>query len=214
MNGWASCAYGGGVVQSDDRTGPSLNLINRNVPQSNVTEPNKSNVVTVTVFGNLYEEKDTTDIAECVRPPACRLSYRLLATFLPEKQRLSPAKNFYSPSVCDEKKISTTISPLDRDFSELSENSLRPARLTRGYTLPSRLFRSPSAGFLCEFTAEIFRSVWITISGELANRGCGFYVSSPGSSSLWVNDHRRRIGEPPVVLMWRLCVKGATYCYS
>ena len=32
------------------------------------------------------------------------LSYRLLATFLPEMQRLSPAKNFYSLSFCDENK--------------------------------------------------------------------------------------------------------------
>ena len=80
-----------GCVQSDDCTGPSLNLINRNVPQSNVTEPNKSNVVTVPVFGNLYEEKDTTHIVE--KCPSSRLSYRLLTTFLPEKQ-LSPAKNF------------------------------------------------------------------------------------------------------------------------
>ena len=32
------------------------------------------------------------------------LSYRLLATFLPEKQCLSPAKNIYSPSVYDDKK--------------------------------------------------------------------------------------------------------------
>ena len=33
-----------------------------NFPQSNVTEPNNSNVVAVTVSGNLYEEKNTTDI--------------------------------------------------------------------------------------------------------------------------------------------------------
>ena len=40
---------------SDYYTGPSLNKTKRNVPQSNITLPNKSNVVTVTV--NLYEEK-------------------------------------------------------------------------------------------------------------------------------------------------------------
>ena len=33
-----------------------------------------------------------------------RPSYQLFVTFLPEKQRLSPAKNFNSPSVCYEKK--------------------------------------------------------------------------------------------------------------
>ena len=41
----------------DNNTGPSLHLIMRNVPQSDVTELNWSNVVTVTVFGNSYEEK-------------------------------------------------------------------------------------------------------------------------------------------------------------
>ena len=97
--------------------GPLLNLINRNVPQSNVTEPNKSNVVIVTVFGKFYEEKDTTDTV-------------------------------------DEKKISATVSPPDRDFSELSENGLCPARLMGG-TCYHHLFRSRSAGFLCEFTAEM-----------------------------------------------------------
>ena len=44
-------------------TGPSLNLIKRNVPQSNVTGPNNNNVVTVTVIGNLYKERNTADIS-------------------------------------------------------------------------------------------------------------------------------------------------------
>ena len=144
-----------GCVQSDDCTGPSLNLINRNVPQSNVTEPNKSNVVTVTVFGNLYEEKDTTDIVE--KCPSSRLSYRLLATFLPEKQRLSPAKNFNSPSVPDGKKKSLWPSALR---TETSVNFRKTA------SVPQRRL-----------------SVWIH-SGELANRFCGFHASSRGSSSL------------------------------
>ena len=54
---------GGGVSawQSDNCTGPSLNSIKRNVPQSNITWPIKSNIVTATVFGNLYEEKNRTD---------------------------------------------------------------------------------------------------------------------------------------------------------
>ena len=42
------------IVQSDNW----LNLIKRNFPQSNVARPNKSKV-TVTVFGNFYEEKNT-----------------------------------------------------------------------------------------------------------------------------------------------------------
>ena len=32
------------------------------------------------------------------------LSNRVLVTFLPEKQHLSPAKNFNSPGVCDDNK--------------------------------------------------------------------------------------------------------------
>ena len=47
------------IGQSDNYTLThySRNLIKRNVPQSNVTWSNKSNVVTVIVFGNLYEAK-------------------------------------------------------------------------------------------------------------------------------------------------------------
>ena len=62
-------------------------LIKRNLPQSNVTGPNKSYVVTVTVFGNLYEEKKYHSYVE-KRPFSC-LSYqqslKLFGTFLPEK---------------------------------------------------------------------------------------------------------------------------------
>ena len=50
------------VWQSDNCTGPSLNLIKRNFPQSNVTCPNNSNVVTVFNFVSLYEEKNTTAV--------------------------------------------------------------------------------------------------------------------------------------------------------
>ena len=54
----------GGVLigQFDNYTGPFNSLNKENVPQSNVTRPDKSNVVTVTVFGNLYEEQNTADI--------------------------------------------------------------------------------------------------------------------------------------------------------
>lgn len=41
---------------------PSLNKIKRKVPQSNVTGPNISNVVTGSVFFNLYKEKNTAVI--------------------------------------------------------------------------------------------------------------------------------------------------------
>ena len=42
--------------------GPSLNLIKKNVPQSNFTGPNSGNVVTVTVFGK--EGTNTTVVCE------------------------------------------------------------------------------------------------------------------------------------------------------
>ena len=51
------------IEQSNNYTGPSLNKIKRNVPQSNTTGPNNRNVVTVTVFGNLYKEKNTAAVA-------------------------------------------------------------------------------------------------------------------------------------------------------
>ena len=44
-------------------TYPSLNELKRNVRQSNVTGPNNSNVVTGSVFGNLYEEKITVMVS-------------------------------------------------------------------------------------------------------------------------------------------------------
>ena len=79
-------------------TGPSLNLIKRNVPQSNITEANKGKVVNV--FGN--EEKKSAAV-----PGEASVLLPVLPaplTFLLEKLRLSPAKNFNSLCVCDEKK--------------------------------------------------------------------------------------------------------------
>ena len=49
-------------------------------------------------------------------------SYQLFVIFLPEKQRLSQAKNFNSRSVCDENK-----SPRPWDFSELSPGKQPPS---------------------------------------------------------------------------------------
>ena len=96
VNRWAGCAYGGCVWWSDNCTGPSLNLIKRNVPQINITGANKGIVVTVTVFGN-EEKKYRSCTWRSICPPvlSSRLSYRILVTFLPEKQHLSPAKNFH-----------------------------------------------------------------------------------------------------------------------
>ena len=99
-------AWSGGVsiIQFDNW----LKLIKRNFAQSNITWPNKSNVVTVTVFANLgYMRKKTQQLYV-----EKRLSSRRPTNSSPEKQRLSPAKNFNSRSVCDENKsqrITTVI---------------------------------------------------------------------------------------------------------
>ena len=103
------------IVQSDNW----LNLIKRNFPQSNVARPNKSKVVTVTVFGNFYEEKKYR--------LSTHQSYQLFVTFPPKKMRLSLAKNINSPSVCDKNK-SLQLSDL-RSESSVNippENSLLP----------------------------------------------------------------------------------------
>ena len=60
--------------------------IKRNDSQSNVTRPNNSNVLTGSVIGIFYEEKQI--LRWYVEKP---LSYWLVVTFLPEKQHLSPA---------------------------------------------------------------------------------------------------------------------------
>ena len=75
----------------------------------------KSNVVTVTVFGNLYEEKNTTAVGgeASVLPP----NYQIFLTFLLKKQCLSPAKNFMKTWW---KQITVTVNPPDQDLSEPS----------------------------------------------------------------------------------------------
>ena len=59
------------IVQSDNYTGPSLNLIKRNFPQSNATRLNKNNLEIVTVFGSLYEEKKIPQLHMEKRPSSC-----------------------------------------------------------------------------------------------------------------------------------------------
>ena len=100
------------IGQSDNCTGPSLNYIKTNVPQSNFTWRNKSNLVTVTVFGKLYKEKNTTDICGeasvllSVLPPVVPT----LVKFLSEKQHLLPAL------------------PTEASMNFPPEHSLRPPR--------------------------------------------------------------------------------------
>ena len=65
----ASRIEGVSIGWSVNCTGPSLNLIQRNVPQSNVTCPNKINVVIV--FGNILGKKYRRYMWSSACPPAC-----------------------------------------------------------------------------------------------------------------------------------------------
>ena len=59
------------------------------------------------------------------RRPYSRLSYQLLVTFLPEKQRLSTAK-----------KISATVSPDHQHDQDISELSIKKMHMTLFCTPP------------------------------------------------------------------------------
>ena len=92
---WTDKRHGAWVCRVGQRsvnyTGPSLNLIQRNVPQSNLTWPNKSNTVTVTIFGSLYKKKNAADIG--IRPPVYSPTCPTDSSshFCPKKQHLSLA---------------------------------------------------------------------------------------------------------------------------
>ena len=116
-----------------------------------------------------------------------RLSYRLFVTFLPKKQRLSPAKNFNSLSVCDENKsLRGSALSTKTSVNFPPENSLCPrewgSQIDRGdtretpwkHTMPSLwLVHHASLGAAAPascvnsqrfvFKAEMLRSVRITI---------------------------------------------------
>ena len=77
--------------QSDNITGPSFNRTKRNVPQSNVTGPNNSNVVAVRKWIPQLNTGEVSVILS-VLPTAHHISA--------QKQRLPLAKNFNSPSDC------------------------------------------------------------------------------------------------------------------
>ena len=110
------------IVQSDNDTGPSLNLIKRNFPQSSITWPNNSNVVTVTVFGSLYE--GGKKYHSCM--------WRSVHPLSPILCSCPSYKNFNSRSVCDENK-SQQPSALQTETSMNfpPENSLRPHEWVR-----------------------------------------------------------------------------------
>ena len=94
------------------------------------------------------------------------LSYWLFITFLPENQ-LSLAKNFNLLSVCvkKKKKITTPVSPPDRDFSELSPRKWPP---------PAFLLMPAFLG-----------SVWTTNGGELVNCHCSNNAASLCEKAQW-----------------------------
>ena len=110
-------------------------------------------------------------------------------------------------------------------LTETSGNFWKIASVLRdwqGHWHASRLFRSRSSGFLCEFMAVRRRCFALCESPSTENWSIAtaafmrlllVRLHSSGAS-LWVNNHRRRTREPPGVLIRRLCVKWATYCYS
>ena len=101
-------------------TRPSLNLIKRNVPQSTVTEPSEGNVITVTVFGN--KDKNTAAVRgkASVLPPVlqtpCHITARKTVSVTSKKLKITKCLWW--------KKITTTVSPPDWDFT--LEKSLCP----------------------------------------------------------------------------------------
>ena len=106
--------------------GESFTLIQRNFPQSNLTWPNKSNVVTV--FDSFYEGKNTTavrgeaSVLPPVLPTLCHTSARKIASVT--------GKNFNSQSVCVEKK---------------NGHDGQPSRLRLQWTFPRKTSSGPAS---------------------------------------------------------------------
>ena len=154
--------------------------IERNVPQSNVTGPNKRNVVTVTIFGNLHEENKYhryTWWSDC--PPVCP----------PDSSSYFCPKN----SICHRQKTLTHqvfVMKINHCYGQPSRlrhelTASVPARLTQGNTLKTHrrhhdvtvsLFRSCSASFLCEFH-----------SGSSLRRRCFTLCESPSVENWWAS---------------------------
>ena len=181
--------------------GPSLKLIKRNYPQSNVTWPNKRDVATVTVFGNIPQ-------IYMVKHPSSLLSYQLFITFLPEKQHLSLAKTFNWWNVCDKNKSQQPSALRNKTSVNFPlENSLCPWAWVR--QLPIHWWQ------LCNVvvwgTTAILNLVWLhhSPSGLLANHcyyqgdnsrpcpsswpltSCQFGPPTSGSLSLLLASERR-----------------------
>ena len=71
----ALCRGDVSVGRSDNCTGPSLNLIKRNFPQSNVTWPDKSNVVTVFGIKNTTAVRRDASFLPPVLPILLHISF-------------------------------------------------------------------------------------------------------------------------------------------
>ena len=116
----AAQSRGVSVVQTDNW----LNLIKTHVPESNVTWPNNSNVVSVTVFGNLYE-KNTTDISgeasvlQPVLPTIHHISAWKTVPVTGKKLQLTECLWW--------KLMTAMVSPSDQSFSELSPRKQLPS---------------------------------------------------------------------------------------
>ena len=123
----AARSRGMSIAQSDNW----LKLMKRNFPQSIVTWPNKSNVVAVTVFGNLDEENKYHSCSwRSFHPPVCPPTRP--TDISAKKRRLSPAKHFNSPSVFDENKSlwpSALLTKTSGNFPP--ENNLHPREWVR-----------------------------------------------------------------------------------
>ena len=118
----AARIHGVSIRRSDNYTGPSLKSIKRNVSQSNVTWPNKSDVATVTVFGNLYEEKNMQIYVEkCLSSCLSSCPTDSSSHFCP-KNSVCHRQRSHRVFVM-RKKNTMIVSPPDRDFSWLQKTA-------------------------------------------------------------------------------------------
>ena len=135
-----------------------------------------------------------------------RPSCRLLITFLPEKQRPSPANNFNSPSVCDENKSLWRSALLTETSVNWSEPRKQPSSLRvreshwqGGHvkhfekTLTSSSWCVPSLLFWIRSTGVLYELHW-----------CGSTLQLLGS--VWTNNGWQTTAE---AIMRHLCVKRA-----
>ena len=145
-----------------NNTGPSLNLIQRNVPQSNVTWPNKSNVVTNCLWQLIWGKKYRrytwgrfcpTDSSShfCPKNSVCHrqniFTQRVFVMNINRRdgQSSRPRLQWTFPQ-------KTASVPWMRE-SDCQGGHQGTPWTSSSWRVPPRLFRSHNASFLCEFTA-------------------------------------------------------------